>query len=49
MLMQGEKFHGSDIFYGIEEAVTWYALYRTKDFACCSENKQQEKHWNGKA
>jgi len=46
--MLGEKFRGCDIFYGIEEAATWYALYRTKDFARCPENKQQEKSWTKK-
>ena len=46
--MLGEKFHGCDILYGIVEAVTLYALYGAKGFACCSENKQYEKRWTGK-
>jgi hypothetical protein len=46
--MLGEKFHGCDILdilYGIEEAATWYAHYRTKHFARCPENKQQKNRW----
>jgi len=46
--MLGEKFQGCDILYGIGEAVIWYALYSTTDFACRSENRQQEKRWTGK-
>lgn len=41
--MLGEKFHGCDILYGIEEAVIWYWLYRTTDFTCCSEKKNSKK------
>jgi hypothetical protein len=43
--MLDEKFHGCDILYGIEEAATWHAVYRTKHLARCPENKEQEKRW----
>ena len=42
LLVLGEKFHGCDILYGIEEAVTRCVLYRTLDHVLCSENKQEK-------